>query len=160
MGVSVFFNDFLYVVSATALSLWANLAMNIFIFHWFYCCFWRDTFFHVFSSFFDVICFRSCANNKLKNHGDLERWKGPYLLILIAFSGIRLFLQVSLFINCFKIQRVKSIHRRSPWAQNIGNHWRNLCFHCFCSYLRFCFFVINIQNNDFRGPFGSAPVEY
>ena len=156
----VFSYDFFNVVSATALGLWTNLGMNMFIFHWFYWCFWRDAFFHVFSWFFDVICFRSCANNKLKNHGDLGRWKGPYWWVLIGFFEMRVFLQVSLFISPLKIRSIKSIHERSPWAQNIGNPCQNWRFHFFCSYLLLNFFWINMKNNDFRGPFGSAPVEY
>ena len=52
----------------------------------------------------------------------------------------------------------KRVHGRIPWAQNSGNPCAKLIISFFCLNIVFWFFRKSMKNDDFRSPFGRAPV--
>ena len=54
----------------------------------------------------------------------------------------------------------KRVHGRIPWAQNSGNPCAKLIISVFCLNMRFFVFRKSMKNDDFRSPFGRAPVVF
>ena len=80
------------------------------------------------------------------------------ILVLIGFSERRVFSQVSFCEVQQKKAKKKKRLRRLPYAKNSGNPCTKLIFSLFLFLSVFFIFCKSIKNDDFRSPFGSAPV--
>ena len=80
------------------------------------------------------------------------------ILVLIGFSERRVFSQVSFCEVQQKTSKKKQRLKRLPYAKNSGNPCTKLIFSLFLFLSVFLVFCKSLKNDDFRSPFGSAPV--